>query len=72
MNCPGCGAAMQVAGNRRHFRCHPCGGFHFPEETGDGIATLGEASPLACPVCHVPLERALLEGVARPALALLN
>ena len=62
MNCPGCGAAMQIAGNRRHFRCDHCGNFHFPEETGDGVAPLGEPAGCDCPVCRVPLQKALIDG----------
>lgn len=62
MNCPGCGAAMQLAGNRRHFRCDHCGSFHFPEETGDGVASLGEPAGANCPVCQVPLQAALIDG----------
>jgi Zn-finger nucleic acid-binding protein len=62
MNCPGCGAAMQIAGNRNHFHCSHCGRFEFPQETGDGVAGLGEKSERNCPVCRSALETALLEG----------
>jgi Zn-finger nucleic acid-binding protein len=62
MNCPGCGAAMQLAGNRRHFRCDHCGNYHFPEETGDGVAPLGEVAGIDCPVCRLPLQAALIDG----------
>jgi Zn-finger nucleic acid-binding protein len=64
MNCPGCGAAMQLAGNRRHFVCDHCGNFYFPEETGDGVAPLGAPSGDGCPVCHVPMQNALIDGEA--------
>jgi Zn-finger nucleic acid-binding protein len=64
MNCPGCGAAMQLAGNRRHFRCDHCGNFHFPDETGDGVAVLGEPAGADCPVCHEPLRAAAIDGEA--------
>ena len=62
MNCPGCGAAMQLAGNRRHFRCDHCGNYHFPDETGDGVAPLGEPAGVDCPVCRLPLQAALIDG----------
>ena len=62
MNCPDCGAAMQPAGNRRHFLCSHCGNFHFPEETGDGISPLGEPADADCPVCHCPLQTAQIDG----------
>jgi Zn-finger nucleic acid-binding protein len=62
MNCPGCGAAMQLAGNRRHFRCDHCGNFHFPQETGDGVVPLGDPASTGCPVCQLPLKSALIDG----------
>jgi Zn-finger nucleic acid-binding protein len=62
MNCPGCGAAMELAGNRRHFHCSHCNNFHFPEETGDGVSPLGEPAGCDCPVCHRALQNALVDG----------
>jgi Zn-finger nucleic acid-binding protein len=53
---------MRPAGNRRHFLCDHCGHFHFPEETGDGVAPLGEPAGADCPVCRVPLGKALIDG----------
>ncbi len=62
MNCPGCGAAMRLVSNRRHFYCDHCASFHFPEETGEGISPLGEPADWDCPVCHSRLQNALIEG----------
>jgi len=62
MNCPGCGAAMHVVGNRNHFHCDHCGRYEFPQETGDSVVELHERSLKACPVCRVALEKALVEG----------
>jgi Zn-finger nucleic acid-binding protein len=62
MNCLGCGAAMQIAGNRNHFHCPHCGRFEFPQETGDGVVPLNEKTDWTCPVCQVALETALIEG----------
>ena len=62
MNCPGCGAAMRLVESRRHFRCEHCGTFHFPEETGDGVAVLDAPAGGDCPVCRRSLVQALLEG----------
>ena len=62
MNCPGCGAAMQVAGNRQHFRCEYCGTCHFPEESDEGIVLLGEKSTRFCPVCSALMDKAMIEG----------
>jgi Zn-finger nucleic acid-binding protein len=62
MNCPGCGAAMEPAGNHNYFRCTHCGGFHFPKETGDGVAVVGEPVGAICPLCQLPLVSALIEN----------
>ena len=61
MNCPSCGAAMRTVGNRPHFHCSQCGAFHFPEESGDGVAVVGEPVGAACPVCRLPLQSAVIE-----------
>jgi len=62
MNCPDCGAAMQLMGNRRYFRCDHCGNFQFHEETGDGVSPLGQPAGIDCPVCRTALQTALIEG----------
>jgi Zn-finger nucleic acid-binding protein len=62
MNCPSCGAALEPVGNHQHFHCTHCGNFYLPEETGDGVAVVGEPTGIACPVCQVPLVSALIEG----------
>jgi Zn-finger nucleic acid-binding protein len=62
MNCPGCGAAMKVVGNRRHLHCDHCDMFHFPDETDEGVSPLGDAAGCDCPVCHLPLQNALIDG----------
>ncbi len=62
MNCPDCDTPMSRAGNRPHFHCRHCSQFHFPEETGDGVTVLGEPTGALCPVCHVALQSAEIEG----------
>lgn len=62
MNCTNCGAGLRPVGNRDYFRCPYCETFHFPEETEDGIAGLGSATPYACPVCADPLTAAAIDG----------
>jgi Zn-finger nucleic acid-binding protein len=62
MNCPGCGAAMKPAGNRNYYFCDHCGGYHFPQETGDGVAPTEEPAGPSCPVCDLPLVNAMIEG----------
>jgi Zn-finger nucleic acid-binding protein len=64
MNCPTCGAAMQLVGNRLHFRCDFCDTFHFPEETNEGVSPLGEPAGCDCPVCHKSLQNATIDGEA--------
>ena len=62
MNCPGCGAAMALVGNRRYFHCDHCGQFQFPQETDAGISPLGEPAKCDCPVCETALQTALIDG----------
>ena len=64
MNCPACGAAMQLVGNRKHFHCDHCETFHFPEETNEGVSPLGEPAGCDCPVCHQALQNATIDGEA--------
>ena len=61
MNCPGCGAASEPAGDRIDFRCTQCG-FPSPEETDDGVAVVGEPVGALCPLCRVPLVSARIAG----------
>jgi Zn-finger nucleic acid-binding protein len=63
MNCPNCGAAMELVESRRHFRCRHCGTFGFPRPVdADGIRTVGPVPDApACPVCAKPLKAAVLD-----------
>src|SRR5437868_3441437 len=61
MNCPGCGAASEPAGDRNDFRCTRCG-FPSPEESADGVTVVGEPVGALCPLCRVPLVSALIAG----------
>ncbi len=62
MNCISCGGILQQAGNRNYFRCLYCSNFHFPEETGDGVAVIGGESQFVCPVCEQLLTLGSIEG----------
>jgi Zn-finger nucleic acid-binding protein len=62
MNCLGCGAATQLVGNHNHFRCDHCGNYSFPQETGDGVAVVGDTLGADCPVCQQALVAAAVEG----------
>jgi Zn-finger nucleic acid-binding protein len=65
MNCPNCGAAMELVESGRHLRCTHCGTLHFPEPAdADGIQILGESVDApSCPVCKARMGAALLDSV---------
>ena len=62
MNCINCGAGLKPVGNRSYFRCPYCETFHFPEQTGDGVAVVGGDTPHSCPICELQLARAAIDG----------
>lgn len=62
MNCTNCGGGLRLVGNRTYFRCPYCEAFHFPEETEDGVAAIGDPSRLSCPICTDPLTVAAVSG----------
>lgn len=62
MNCPNCGAPMQLVRERDYFLCEHCTTFHFPREDAEGVRALGQVTDLACPVCARRLEEAAIEG----------
>lgn len=62
MDCPSCGAPLHLTAADDSLRCEYCRGVYVPEQNDEGVRVLGEASPLACPVCAVPLVQAALGG----------
>ena len=64
MNCPNCGAAMELSAAHGFYHCRYCGTFHFPDSVDDqGVRVLGPAEKAGpCPVCEVPLVLAMLES----------
>jgi LSD1 subclass zinc finger protein len=62
MNCPNCGAALELLPGRSHLRCPYCTSLTFPEPTGDGVVVLEGTHPHDCPACHRPLALAALDG----------
>lgn len=60
MNCPNCGAPMCFHDGRECMTCDYCQSVYFPEKNEDGVRVLGERSELSCPVCAIPLARAIL------------
>ncbi len=55
MNCPNCGAPMNLAPDKPYFVCPYCTSIYFPEKTHDNLRILNEPSELSCPVCGIPL-----------------
>jgi len=62
MNCPSCGAAMRFEDGRSCLTCEYCGNIQVLEADRDGVAMLGEASPVKCPLCKTPMEEAAVHG----------
>jgi Zn-finger nucleic acid-binding protein len=65
MNCPNCGAAMELHARRRSFRCAHCSTVRYIDspETSDGICVVARpAEAQRCPACAAYLSRALLDG----------
>jgi Zn-finger nucleic acid-binding protein len=63
MNCPNCGAAMELFDRRRYYFCRFCGTFHFIETPAvEGVRLLERpAAARPCPLCKAPLARSLLD-----------
>jgi Zn-finger nucleic acid-binding protein len=64
MNCPNCGAAMELKEGRDYFVCAYCTTFHFPKEapeSADGVTALGGECDLNCPVCEKRLTPGVIE-----------
>jgi Zn-finger nucleic acid-binding protein len=63
MNCPNCGAPMELFAARRYYFCHHCGTFHFLENPAvDGVQVLERpAAPRPCPRCRATLATARLD-----------
>ncbi len=63
MNCPNCGAGMDLV--RDYFTCRYCATVHFPQATADGtderVRLLGSDDARACPVCDQTLRAAAIE-----------
>ena len=62
VNCPNCGAAMQLSA-KGHYSCAHCGTIAFPDAVErDGVRLLGPGdSPRPCPACQAPLVRAMVD-----------
>jgi Zn-finger nucleic acid-binding protein len=67
MNCPNCGAPMELFAQRRYYFCHHCGGFHFLQNPAvDGVQVLERpTAPRPCPRCGATLATAMLDDAHR-------
>lgn len=55
---------MELFERRRYFFCRYCGTFHFIDSVeADGIQVLDRSGVAPCPVCTLPLAKALLDNV---------
>ncbi|MFZ0270745.1 MAG: zf-TFIIB domain-containing protein [Acidobacteriaceae bacterium] len=55
MNCPSCGAPMQLESGAESLTCDYCGSLVFPEKNDDGVRVLGQPTDEMCPICRVGL-----------------
>jgi Zn-finger nucleic acid-binding protein len=60
MNCPSCGAPMQLKADGVSFKCDYCQSVYVPEKADDGVRVLDEADGSICPICTLPLKNATL------------
>jgi Zn-finger nucleic acid-binding protein len=60
MNCPNCGAPMALMPTRPCWQCSHCSSLVCPEPAADGLRVTDERGR-ACPVCRIPLRRAVLD-----------
>ena len=64
MNCPSCGAAMQLKADMTSFKCEYCQRVFLPEANADdGVRGLGEPSGQNCPICSTDLVHATLDNI---------
>jgi Zn-finger nucleic acid-binding protein len=62
MNCPNCGAALELLDNRDVLTCPYCLTTRFPEVPDDGLVPLEEDDRFDCPRCVVRLKIGAVEG----------
>jgi Zn-finger nucleic acid-binding protein len=63
MQCPQCGAPLRLEDDKDYLICDFCHSLHFPEPDDAGVRALGVSVSELCPVCHVPLEHAAVDGL---------
>ena len=63
MNCPSCGAPIDLQPDSDSFRCDYCHSVYFPEKDDDGVRVLGEPTSDLCPHCDQPLVHAAIAKI---------
>ncbi len=63
MNCPSCGAPMELKPDEDSYRCDYCHAVYLPEKDDDGVRVLGGASGESCPICAIPLVNAAIAKI---------
>jgi len=59
VNCPSCGAPLNLEGDQGVLVCDYCKSVFCPEKDDDGVQVLDEDSEEACPICAIPLVYAI-------------
>ncbi|MGA2274722.1 MAG: zf-TFIIB domain-containing protein [Bryobacteraceae bacterium] len=59
MNCPSCGAPLNLEGDHGVPACAYCKSIYYPEKDDEGVRVLGEDAEEACPICAIPLMHAI-------------
>ncbi|MGC9945485.1 MAG: zf-TFIIB domain-containing protein [Bryobacteraceae bacterium] len=62
MDCPNCGAHMQLDKGMDSWSCSYCRTVYYSRKNEDNVSVLNETSRFACPVCSVPLAEAAIDG----------
>jgi Zn-finger nucleic acid-binding protein len=62
MDCPNCGALMQLDKGMSSWSCGYCKSVLYSEPNEEGVRVLAETSAFACPVCSIPLAQAAIDG----------
>jgi hypothetical protein len=51
---------MRLKPDMESYKCDYCQNVYFPEKNDDGVRVLGDPCDQDCPICNVPLVRAVL------------
>ena len=62
MDCPNCGAAMQLDKGMDSWSCIYCKTVYHSEANDEGVHVLSDASSFTCPLCSLPLAQAAMDG----------